>query len=89
MPLTNEEKDRNTKEGNYCDICEEQLYSRELKRHYNHALHRRNLAKKFNGIPRSDKEYYCDICKFFVRNCYKVRHEESERHVDCKNGICE
>ena len=58
MALTNEEKDRNAKEENYCGICEEQSYSRDPKRHYNHALRKRNLAKKFNGIPRNGKEYY-------------------------------
>ena len=52
MSLTDEEKDRNTKEGNYCDICEEQFYSRDPKRYYHHAFHKWTLAKKFDGIPR-------------------------------------
>ena len=89
MPLTDEEKGRNSREGNCCDICKEQFYSRDPNRHYQHAFHKRNLAKKLNKIPRNDKEYYCKECKFFVRNCYGVRHEESERHIDCKNGVCE
>ena len=87
MPLTEEEKDRNAKEGHYCDICEDKFYSRDKKRHFHHSFHKKNLAKKFNGVPRDDKEYYCEVCKFFVRKCYKVRHEKSEHHIDCKNGV--
>ena len=74
MPLINEEKERNQTEGNYCDICEEQFYSRDPKRHYQHASHKRKVAEKCNKVPRNDKEYYCEVCEFFVRNCYKVRH---------------
>ena len=90
MPLTDEEKDKNAREGNYCEICKDRFYSRDPKRHFNHASHKRNLAKKHDGVPRNDKEYYCGECKFFVRKCnYNVRHEESEHHTDCKNGIHE
>ena len=89
MPLTEEEKDRNAKEGNYCDICEDKFYSRDPKRHFHHSFHKKNLAKKLNGVPRNDKEYYYEVCKFFVRKCYRVRHEESEHHINCKNGVCE
>ena len=77
MPLTEEEKDRNAREGNYCNICKDKFYSRDLKRHVHHSFHKKNIAMKFNGVPRDDKEYYCEVCKFFVRK------------LDCKNGVNE
>ena len=67
MPLTEEERDRNAKEGNYCDICEYRFYSRDPKRHIHHSFHEKNLARKFNGVPRDNKKYYCEVCKFFCK----------------------
>ena len=64
MPLTDEEKDRNARDGNYC-IFVRNNFIRDPKRHYQHAFHKRNLAKKLNGIPTNNKEYYCEVCKFF------------------------